>query len=103
MHTNESSIDDQASGRFLLGLVCGAAVGAALGLLLAPKPGLELRHQMSDSAQRMKARATQAYGEASTAVGDAVERGRKAFEAGREAFNDTRRQPSPPNTGVSVS
>jgi hypothetical protein len=51
----------------------------------------------------MKARATQAYGEASTAVGDAVERRRKAFEAGREAFNDTRRQPSPPNTGVSVS
>ena len=74
----------------LLGLVCGAAAGAVLGLLLAPRPGAELRHQMADSARRAKQRATEAYDQASGRVRDVVERSRRAYNAGRDAYYDSR-------------
>ena len=34
-------------------------LGAALGLLFAPKPGSELRHQLYDSSERIRRRATE--------------------------------------------
>ena len=75
---------------FALGLLCGAAVGAALALLYAPKPGAETRRQMSDSAQRLKRRASVAYEDASHAVSDVMARSRRALEVGREAFTSAR-------------
>jgi gas vesicle protein len=49
------------AGLFVAGAACGLAIGAALGLLFAPKPGHELRQQMSESAERMKRKATEVY------------------------------------------
>jgi len=92
MHTSQESGPDplETSRTFLLGLVCGAAVGATLGLLLAPKSGAELRRDMSSSAQRLRRRAHDAYDGASRSVADVVARSRQAVTAGREAFAGAR-------------
>lgn len=79
------------SGRgFMLGLLCGTAVGAAAGLLVAQRPGRELRQQMADSAGRLKHRASAAYDQASQAIDDVVGRSRRAWEVGRDAFREAR-------------
>jgi gas vesicle protein len=75
---------------FACGLLCGAAVGAALALLYAPKPGVETRRQVSDSARRLKRRASAAYEDASHAVTDVMAKSRRAFEVGKEAFQSAR-------------
>jgi gas vesicle protein len=51
-----------ASSGFAIGMLCGAAVGAAVALLIAPRAGAELRGQVSDSANRLGQRARDTYG-----------------------------------------
>lgn len=75
---------------FIIGLICGAAVGALAGLLLAPKPGAELRSDMTDSARRLRRKAGEMYDGASQAVNDVATRSRRAFEAGRDALQSAR-------------
>jgi len=41
-------------GKFLAGTVIGAAIGAVLGLLFAPKSGKELRANIAERAEEMK-------------------------------------------------
>lgn len=92
---------ESGTGTFLFGVLCGAAVGAALGLMFAPKPGSEMRQQLADrterlrrraseQAGRLRERASQMYGGASDTFSDAVARGREAISAGREAFQQSR-------------
>ena len=83
---------------FACGLLCGAAFGAAVALLYAPKSGKEMRQQVSSSAQRLKRRASVAYEDASHAVSDVMARSRRAFEVGREAF--LRARPADPMTSA---
>ncbi len=79
-----------STGAFALGLLCGAAMGAAIALLYAPKPGAETRQLVTDSAQRLKRRASEAYDGASHAVGDVLAKSRRAVEVGRETFRKAR-------------
>jgi len=89
---NDSAIGTVAAGAglFVAGAAVGMALGAALGLLFAPKPGRELRHQVSESAARVKRKAAEVYDGASHTVGDVMARTRHAVHAGREAFSDAR-------------
>ena len=104
MHNEPYNEDLAAGGRFAAGLLCGALIGGALGLLLAPRAGADTRHQIAEKAQRAKRRATEAYEGANRAVSGAVERSRKAVEAGKQAYVDARhRDTSVPPAGVSVS
>ncbi len=75
---------------FITGLLCGAAVGAAVGLLFAPRAGSELRGQIVDSAGRFRQRANEGYKQATDAVNQTVERGQEAWQKGRETFDEVR-------------
>lgn len=77
-------------GEFMFGLLCGAAVGAAIGLLFAPKSGAELRTQIADSADKLRRRAGEKYDQASQAVNEVVDRGKEAVRRGREKFDEAR-------------
>ena len=46
---------EQPRGFFMTGLCAGAAVGAGLALLFAPRTGLQLRGQLADTAARAAA------------------------------------------------
>jgi len=66
------------AGTFLLGMACGAAVGAAVALLMAPKSGAELRSDLAQQADSWKRTASDTYDQAAGQVNRVVERGRRA-------------------------
>jgi gas vesicle protein len=93
MYGAETYGTDSGYGRgneFMIGLLCGTAVGAAIGLLLAPKSGAELRSQLADSADKLRRKAGDTYDQASGAVNDMVDKGRDAVKRGREKFDEAR-------------
>ena len=63
---------DSGLGSFLAGVAIGGLVGAALGLLLAPQTGDELREQVGGFVDNKRAE-----------IGDAVNEGRAAAEQAR--------------------
>ena len=63
---------DSGFGSFLAGVVIGGLVGAAIGLLLAPETGTELRDHVGDFVDAKR-----------SAFGDAVSEGRAAAEQAR--------------------
>jgi gas vesicle protein len=79
----------QTGSGFALGLLCGVAVGAALGMLFAPYDGRELRNKIGEQARRAGTQGREAYDSARRAVNDAV-------SAGRDAFNKTRTDTTTP-------
>ena len=72
---------------FMMGLLCGAAVGAAVGLLLAPKSGHELRSMLSDSASKVSQRAGETYRKTKQRAQDAYQ---KTTERKDELMNSAR-------------
>lgn len=63
---------DSGFGSFVSGLVIGGLVGAAIGLLLAPRAGDELRGQVGEFV-----------GEKRAALDEAINEGRAAAEKAR--------------------
>ena len=63
---------DSQTGSFFAGVVIGGLIGAAIGLLLAPETGEEMREHVGDFVDARR-----------TAFGDAVNEGRAAAEQAR--------------------
>jgi gas vesicle protein len=77
----------------VLPLLVGGIVGAALGFLLAPKPGSEIRKQIKDLAVDTKEklataidRSREFYDEAKVVVSNAVDAGKQAYTEERRKF-----------------
>jgi gas vesicle protein len=90
--------DESGGGGFLLGLLAGAALGAAIGLMFAPRAGSEIRQTLYDSTTDLRRKAHDAYGQATDQVNNIVTKGRQAVDRGREAF-DSARQAAAGQTG----
>ena len=94
---------DAENGGFLLGLLTGAALGAVVGLMLAPKPGAELRKELSSTTELWRQKAAESYKQASETAADMMSKGRQAAERGRKAFQSARQsveQSVPGSTGA---
>ena len=59
---------DSGFGSFLAGVVIGGLIGAALGLLLAPQTGEELREQIDDFVGEKRAEWDEAVNEGRAAA-----------------------------------
>ncbi len=68
---------DSGFGSFLAGVVIGGLIGAAIGLLLAPASGEELREQVGEFVDERR-----------SAFDDAVNEGRMAAEQARAEMQD---------------
>ena len=82
-------------------LLVGAAVGAGLALLYAPRSGRETRHQLTSSAERLRERANDAYGQVSSRARETADRAREVahdvqnkgkyvVDRARDAYRQTR-------------
>lgn len=82
---------DRDWGTFGVAFIAGLGVGAALGMILAPKSGEELRGDLSDAArdaidqaaavgEKVSRRARRVANDAVEQVTDAIDAGRREFE-----------------------
>jgi gas vesicle protein len=86
--------EESGGGGFLIGLLCGTALGAAIGLMFAPRSGSEIRQTIYDQTGDIRRKAYDAYGQASEQVNNMVAKGRQAVDRGREAFENARQSAS---------
>jgi gas vesicle protein len=93
--------EEAGGGGFLIGLLCGTALGAAIGMMFAPKTGSEIRRTLYDSTDDIRRKAYDAYDQASEQVNTIVTKGRQAVDRGREAF-DSARQSAQSGNGSST-
>src|SRR3981081_4072411 len=71
-------------GSFVMGLLTGTVLGAGLGMLFAPKPGSELRNNISERAGNLANTASEGYRKASKTAGEWAEKGRDMYDKTRE-------------------
>lgn len=79
---------EEGGGSFLMGLLAGTVLGAGLGMLFAPRPGSELRNQLTEQAGRLRSTANDTYNQASEKVSQIVDRGREAYDRARTGVSE---------------
>ena len=77
---------------FTVGLLCGAAVGAALGLLFAPKSGVATRRELAKSADGLRRRGMKLYDSAVDTAADVSDAVSDLADRGVEFVNDATEQ-----------
>lgn len=78
MYQEYDSSRSTGQGGFMVALLFGAAVGAALGVVLAPRSGAETRRRLATSSEPLRQGASRAYAQASDGMRTLVDRGRQA-------------------------
>lgn len=77
---------------FMMGLLAGAAVGAGVALLFAPREGSQMRHELASGAQRLGQKLSDGYGSVAGTVRDSAHRvmdqASDVVDRGREAYRD---------------
>ena len=87
----------------LAGIGLGAIIGAAAGLLFAPKTGTETREEIKKAADDLKSRAEEVVGELSTSADELVQKTRglidstkskvqEAIECGKQAMAERKKE-----------
>ena len=84
-----STAQDNRDYRFLLGFVAGAALGAGLGMLLAPRAAADFRSRLAGSAKSLGKSASDRYKEASARVGAAAKEYTSKGQEIRDSVADT--------------
>ena len=96
-------------GGGFLWFLAGLGIGAALGILYAPKPGDETRQQILDAAEQGREAARHQARRAREAAGTWVDKGRdyvaqqkdqirSAYDAGRQAYHEATEEPGAAKT-----
>lgn len=67
--------ESKEGGWFALGAFLGASIGAAIGLLYAPRPGAETRRSLTEKSEGLRERAAGAGSEMAEGTGSADEVG----------------------------
>lgn len=99
-------MSDESNGNGLLWFLAGLGIGAAVGVLYAPKSGRETREAIlsaaeqgkeavMDRAQQYRDHAQQWYDRGREAVNQQKDQVRSAFEAGRQAYREATSEPTP--------
>lgn len=97
--------DDSSSSGFLW-FLAGLGIGAAVGVLYAPKSGRETREALlnyadegrnavSERARQYREQAQQWYERGRDMVSQQKEQVRSAYEAGRQAYREATQTPTP--------
>ena len=73
--------ESTGNGTFLLGALAGALVGAGIALLMAPKPGAEVRKDLSDGYSSVRDAAARRYH-------DIADRASQRFEEASAKFEE---------------
>jgi gas vesicle protein len=88
MMNTPAAANSTNNGRFLLGLVTGGVVGAALAIAFAPRLASELRERVTAAAGDLSDAATKSYRDASTGIVGALEKATARGEAVRDDVAD---------------
>lgn len=75
------------AGAFMLGLLTGTVLGAGLGVLMAPKKGVELRGELGERARTLSSAAATRYEQASKSAHELAEKGRDLAGQARKAVS----------------
>jgi gas vesicle protein len=86
--------NNEGGGRFVMGLLAGAALGAGLAWLFASKRGAELRERLAEQADVLSNQAREGYRKATENAGQWAEKGKAAAvdwaERGKDVYGKTR-------------
>ena len=86
----ELSTKETKERSILVPLLVGAAVGAGIALLLAPKSGKELRKDIKDMASKTRDKVTATIEEGKNLYNDSRVAVKGAIDAGKQAFVEER-------------
>jgi gas vesicle protein len=78
-----SAHNHEAKHPFVLGVLTGAAIGAGVALLFAPRTGAQMRHEIGHQWTRAKGNCSTGYHRAKDVAGHWSERGRHAYDVTR--------------------